>query len=287
MKKLIITMTLMLLAGPAWGQPAGLVNADVRDMIGIEDPARAEKRSDGHWFAFRIPVLAGTRSPCCWDLPWNGRVDGKWISGQSFGCSLGADHESFGTHSESPLTDSVVVYARGDGKELTAMRLTGESCPVEGNGARVDWLGDVDEAAGLAWLDSVAGSSRNEESADLALYALALHRNPDSIDRMYSMALDKEAEHRDQAIFWLGARRDGSGQSALMRLLDELPRDDDALEQVVFAISELPEGTGSRILLDLAGDAGQPREIRRQALFWLAHSGDDDSVAALVNLLTQ
>ena len=83
-------------------------------------------------------------------------LDGKWISGQSFGCSLGADHESFGTHSESPLTENVVIYARGDGKKLTAMRLTGESCPVEGNGARVDWIGDVDETAGLRWLDAVA-----------------------------------------------------------------------------------------------------------------------------------
>ena len=72
-----------------------------------------------------------------------------------------------------------------------------------------------------------------------------------------------------------------------MRLLDELSRDDDAREQVLFAISELPDGSGSAILLNLASDAGQPREIRRQALFWLAHSGDEDSVSALVDLLTQ
>jgi hypothetical protein len=287
MKKLTITTILLLLAGPAWAQPAGLVNTDVRDETAIEDPARAAESADGRWFAFGIPVLAGTRSPCCWDLPWNGRVGGKWVSGQSIGCSLGRDHESFGTHSESPPTDRVIVYVRMDGKEPQAMRLAGENCPVDGNGAGLDWIGDVEEAAGLNWLETVAGTAGNEEAADLALYALSLHRSPLTIDRLHAMALDPELEHRDEAIFWLGARRDGSGQSALMRLLDELPRDDEAWEQIVFAISELPDGAGSRILLDLATDSGQARELRRQALFWLAHSGDEDSVAALVDLLTQ
>jgi hypothetical protein len=36
-----------------------------------------------------------------------------------------------------------------------------------------------------------------------------------------------------------------------------------------------------------AQDPDQPREIRRQAMFWLAHSDDDEGLAALEELLTR
>jgi HEAT repeat protein len=64
-------------------------------------------------------------------------------------------------------------------------------------------------------------------------------------------------------------------------------QDEELLEQAVFAISQLPDDTGSEILLDLARDEKAPRTVRRQALFWLANSDDDKTVAALTELLTR
>ena len=63
-------------------------------------------------------------------------------------------------------------------------------------------------------------------------------------------------------------------------------RDPEVLEQAVFAVSQLPSEQATAMLLDLAGDGGMPREVRRQALFWLAHSDDDKAVEALADLLT-
>ena len=40
-------------------------------------------------------------------------------------------------------------------------------------------------------------------------------------------------------------------------------------------------------LLDLAKNAEVSRIVRRQALFWLANSDNDESVAALAELLTR
>lgn len=40
-------------------------------------------------------------------------------------------------------------------------------------------------------------------------------------------------------------------------------------------------------LLDLASDSQTPRVVRRQALFWLAHSDDDKAIAALAELLSR
>ena len=64
-------------------------------------------------------------------------------------------------------------------------------------------------------------------------------------------------------------------------------QDDDVLEQAVFAISQLPGENGSQMLLDLSRDNQIPRNVRRQALFWLAQSDDDDTIAALTELLTR
>lgn len=64
-------------------------------------------------------------------------------------------------------------------------------------------------------------------------------------------------------------------------------KDEKVLEQAIFAISQLPRSEATRILLDLVQDPEQPREIRRQAMFWLAHSDDEEGLAALEELLTR
>jgi len=63
-------------------------------------------------------------------------------------------------------------------------------------------------------------------------------------------------------------------------------QDENVLEQAVFAISQLPDDSGSRILLNLAQDKQASRTVRHQALFWLAQSDDDKTIAALTELLT-
>ena len=62
-------------------------------------------------------------------------------------------------------------------------------------------------------------------------------------------------------------------------------QEDAATEQAVFALSQLPEDVAGPSLLALARDSTLPREARRQALFWLAHEGDEESLAQLVELL--
>ena len=48
-----------------------------------------------------------------------------------------------------------------------------------------------------------------------------------------------------------------------------------------------PDGDGDQLLLELAQNSQVPRAIRRQAIFWLAESDNDSSVAALTELLTR
>ncbi len=341
MKTWISGLLLAFLSGSVWAQAGALTNAKVTERTSITDPAKAVREFPDGWLAFSMPVIEGTRSPCCWQ--------GNWTSERELGCSLQTEHQSYGTRHDSPLAQDVIAYARVSDGNVRAVRIVGRDCPVDGGGAQVTWIGATNDTASLGWLDRVARSSQHDAS-DSALYATALHASPEATKQLQDLAADDNSELSEEAVFWLGEARGISGYRALDALLDELPRgdtrqqinfalaqndsseafarlvdisrkdadpeqrgnalfwlaeeypdqaadllldalaveqDDEVLEQAVFAVSQLPGSQGTRILLDLAQDPEQPREIRRQAMFWLANSDDAEALAALEELLTR
>jgi hypothetical protein len=346
MKREWAALALVLVTSLACGQPGGLTNAEIKDRESVSDPVKVMREAEGGWLAFSMPVLEGTRQPCCWQ--------GKWSSSQpasqELGCYLDRQMQSYGSHSDSPLAENVIVYMEiGDGQVRT-LRVLGEKCPVKGGGDRVTWIGQVGEKAGLDWLEQLSHTSAVEAVAGTALYALSVHQSDKATDRLTVMALQTDGELQNEAVFWLGESRGANGLEALEQLLAELPRgdvrreinfalslngtdeaiellsdisrhdtdpeqranalfwlasefpgqapgllmqaieheqDEDVLEQAVFAVSQLPDHTATALLLELATDPSRSREVRRQALFWLANSDDDEAIAALVKLLSQ
>ena len=341
MKTWMTGMVLVVLSGSVWAQAGALTNATLTDRTSFTDPAVAVRELSNGWLAFDMPVIEGTRSPCCWQ--------GNWNSNREVGCSLVTAHQSYGTRQDSPVTGSVITYARLSNDNVNSVRVMGEDCPVDGGGAEVTWIGDTDDSASLDWLNQVARSSQHD-AGDSALYATALHASPEATKHLHDLAMDENSGFSEEAVFWLGEVRGISGYKALNELLDELPRgdtrqhinfalaqndspgafdllvdisrndadpeqrgnalfwlaeeypdqaadlllgslasekDNEVLEQAVFAVSQLPGSQGTRILLGLAQDPEQPREIRRQAMFWLANSDDDEALAALEELLTR
>lgn len=342
MKMNLLALSLAVFSFHAYAQVGELYNAEVIENTSLINPAKVMKAAEGQWLAFSLPALEGTRSPCCWKGRWNGNGE--------IGCSLENRHQSYGTRSDAPLAENVIVFGEIRKGQVHNLRVVGESCPVEGDGAQVTWIGKVDNKAGLDWLESIALSDQRESAGDSALYALALHGSADASERLYELAKEPQGDVSEEAIFWLGEARAEDGFKQLERLLAELPKgerrrainfalsqndtaeaaellfeisksdsdpeqrgeamfwlaeeypqkaqgwllevinteqDEDVLEQAVFAISQLPDSEGDRILLSLAKNAEVPRIVRRQALFWLANSDNDDSVAALAELLTR
>jgi len=243
--KWLAVALLFVVAGHARAQVGELYDANVIERTAITDPAKAMSAAEGQWMAFSLPVLEGTHSPCCWKGRWNGVGEA--------GCSLEARHQSYGTRSDSPVAENVIVYCEIREGQVHTIRLVGDQCPVEGNGAQVSWIGTVDNTAGLDWLETLARSD-DDSAGSGALYALALHRSPDAGQRLYKLALNTDDDLSEEAIFWLGEAR---GK------------------------------VGSQMLLDRARNSQVPRNIRRQALFWLAQSDDDSTIAALTELLTR
>lgn len=338
MNNKLFAIALAVMSGSVWAQVGGLYNADISVNDRIDDPARLIEKADDQWLVFEMPVIEGTRSPCCWK--------GSWGAAGEAGCRLESKHMSYGSRSDSPLADKVLVYAEIEQGQVEALRVFGEQCPLDGDGAKVTLLSDVDQPAVLDWLEELA----NLKKGDGAMYALALHHSDAAAKRLYTLAKESGKNRRTEAIFWLGEARGEQGFKLLERLLSELPKGntrreinfalamndspeaaellfkisktdedseqrgqalfwlaqeypDDAedwlqevldteqdrhvIEQAIFAVSQLPGDSGSQMLLDIATDKEMSREARRQALFWLSQSDDDDAVAALADLLTR
>ncbi len=341
MKTTWMIPALLVLSTGAWAQAGALYNAQVNENTSITDPSQAMKAAEGQWLAFSFPALTDTRSPCCWT--------GKWDGAGEVGCSLETTQQSYGTRSDSPMTENLIVFSRVRDGKVGRIQVVGESCPVDASGARVTWIGSVDETAGLEWLENAA-RSQQDSKADAALLGIALHRSPAADKVLYKLAREARGEQAEEAIFWLGESRGEQGFETLRQLLAELPQGDtrrqinfalaqnqtpaaagllfeicksdpdpeqrgeamfwlaqnyprqaqdwllevirtekdaDVLDQAVFAISQLPGDSGDRVLLELARDAQNQRAVRRQALFWLAQSDNDASIAALTDLLSQ
>jgi hypothetical protein len=342
MKTKWLSLALLMLSSYSWAQAGALFNAEVSSDTAVSNPSKVMKAAEGQWLAFSLPALAGTRSPCCWQGKWNGMGEA--------GCSLQTSHQSYGTRSDSPLAENVIVFSQLRDGQVQSIRVVGESCPVDAGGARVNWIGSVDETDGLNWLEGAARLDQGDSVGGSVLFALGLHRSPEAGQRLYLLARDVEGDLSEEAIFWLGESRGPQGFRLLRKLLAELPegderrtinfalaennsddaaallfdisksdsdseqrgeamfwlaeaypqkaqgwllevleteQDEDVLEQAVFAISQLPEGAGDQALLELAQNKQVSRAVRRQAIFWLAQSDDDSSVAALTELLTR
>lgn len=334
----LLGLTLLLIGSHCWAQMSELSNADVTQITSITNPDKAMQQAEGQWLAFSIPVIDGTRSPCCWKGDWNGAGE--------VGCKLSKAHHSYGTRSDSPVDENVIVFSEIRDGQVTDLRVVGESCPVDAGGAGVTWIGSVNEDKGLDWLEKAAQSNKDHS----ALHALALHRGKNAGKRLFALAEDRNSDLSEEAVFWLGESRGEQGYQLLKQLLDKLPKgetrrqinfalaqndseeaaellfhisksdsdpeqrgeamfwlaqeypqraqpwlmevlktenNEEVLEQAVFAISQLPDGNGDQALLELAQDEEASREVRRQAIFWLANSDSDSSVAALTELLTQ
>jgi HEAT repeat protein len=97
---------------------------------------------------------------------------------------------------------------------------------------------------------------------------------------------DEEPEVRSQAWFWL-AQTGLNGSEEQIRWAIANDSDDDVRAEAVFALSQLPEERSVDALLAVLRDRSLHREIREQALFWLAQSDSDRAFAYLDELLAR
>jgi len=142
----------------------------------------------------------------------------------------------------------------------------------------VFWLGQLSSEDAVTALESILQGADDVELQKKVIFSLSQHGSTRSGRVLRDIALDSRAneEVREQAIFWLGQEGSSEDVSALMDLYDRI--DNDLLkERIVFSVSQSDHSRSDDWLLDLARDANEPVELRKNALFWLGQEGDIDA----------
>ncbi len=267
MKALFLT-TLLAASGTVqaidWRDTA--LNGDVMDFM---------SNSDG-WVGYEVTAKPQLRSICCWE----GGI--RSAGRQMRSCRLDRQHNrSYGSSSDFAITETLKVMAHLDSGRVTEMLVVGDQCPIEGD-ETVQWLGPVPAAHSVRWLGQVA-SSRNRQTNDQAMSAIAWHDGSQATQWLADYAADPSSKRADQAVFWLGHARGEAGLDVIERLLRQLP-EGRAREQLPFAISQSDEARAKSLLVDIGRNDGH-RKLREQAWFWLAQQYPERAARELPTVL--
>jgi hypothetical protein len=149
------------------------------------------------------------------------------------------------------------------------------------------WLGHARGEDGFNALEQLLVDLPAGEPRRQINFALTQNDSKQAADLLIEISkTDRDPEQRSDALFWLAQEYPEQAEPLLLDVIKQ-ENNKEVLQQAVFAISQLPGTTGTELLLNLAKDPEYSDAVRRQALFWLAQSDDEDAVDALAGLLTQ
>ncbi|MEM9302605.1 MAG: hypothetical protein AAGE01_10865 [Pseudomonadota bacterium] len=151
----------------------------------------------------------------------------------------------------------------------------------------VFWLAQDDDPATLEATAALIGDLLDDvdPDADASLFALSEIDLPAATALLERTAQEHgEPRVRQEALFWLAQAAPERGRELAVAQIHATAPGSRAQEAAFTALMQLPDGMGTGALIELARSPG-PRETRRQAFFWLAHSDDPQAVAALTEML--
>jgi HEAT repeat protein len=171
---------------------------------------------------------------------------------------------------------AVFLIAQGDGEgtEDILLATTRSDPDPEVREQAVFWLSQVGTEKAVTALDSILQRSSDSRLQEKALFALSQHESPRARAalRGYAERSDVPESLREKAIFWIGQSDDPESGTYLRALFGKL-RSQELRKKVLFSISQREGQENRSWLLTVARDAGQPVEIRKQALFSAGQAG--------------
>lgn len=146
------------------------------------------------------------------------------------------------------------------------------------------WLGQR-TADGFVHLEKLLKELPVGESRKKINFALSQHQQPAAISLLKQIAQqDPDQQQQADAVFWLSQTKDIDDVDTFLLNLIKTTDSSAIKERAVFSLSQLPNNQGTAVLFAIIqGDYA--REIKKNALFWLSQSDDDETIKQLESLL--
>lgn len=178
--------------------------------------------------------------------------------------------------SEELRSKAVFLVSQKGGSEAEDLLLnvarTDPSAEVRGQA--VFWLSQTGTERSLDAIAQILRTTNDPEVQEKAVFALSQHRSPRAAQllREYAEREGAPQEVREKAIFWIGQHASAENATYLRGLFGRV-RDEELKKKVLFSLSQMRGQGNERWLLNVAQDANQSVEVRKQALFWASQSG--------------
>ena len=143
------------------------------------------------------------------------------------------------------------------------------------------WVSQAGREDALDVLKHIINDANNNQIIEQAVFAMSQLDNDAS-----GQALLELVEHHDKkqvkkkALFWLSQNDPERAHQAAMHILHENPEHKDWADHIVFVLSQLPKPHGDDALFAIL-DGEYSKQVKKQALFWLSQSGNDDTIKRL------
>jgi hypothetical protein len=189
--------------------------------------------------------------------------------------------------SESVSTDALAAIAvhKGSAALRFLIDMADAGPTTELRKDAIFWMSQarITESAGeLERLMFRDGSAAIRQHAAFALSQSTAANRGDALIRQGRE--DRDPEVRSQAWFWLAQTGLKRSEEAIQWAIANDP-DHNVRKEAVFAMSQLPGERGVDALFAVLGNRQMHREVREQALFWLAQSDSDRAFEYLDRLL--
>lgn len=282
-------------AGPAGGDAVRAAASDALDKIDRqgrpEQPDKKVVKPLGIFFRYGASRAAAPAAARMSDLDLAMDFEGLplyWLGRAQAGESVALLEGLYGRNRDPELREDLLAAAGCHNAPALVLPflekvLTGADADELRKNAAF-WIGQQNDASGLALLSKAARTDRSGEVREGAVFAISELDLPEAVEEI--IALARGAEKRDvrkQAVFWLSqmAAKKAGG------VLEEIAAGDADLEiqeQAIFALAELPDGQGVEALIRLAKTHRDAR-IRKKAVFWLGETDDPRALEALIAIV--
>lgn len=173
----------------------------------------------------------------------------------------------------------------GSTAEDELARMAGAANEGERRKDALFWLGHARGEAGVRRIEPMLVSDPDPEIRQQAAFAVSQSSSTRRGDLVLRQAkTDRDEDVRSQAWFWLVQSGDARAESELTTAL-RAEKSQQVRHQAIFALSQLPDGRGIPALIKVIEDRKLVIEDRKQALFWLGQSENDEAIAYLDRVL--
>jgi hypothetical protein len=207
-----------------------------------------------------------------------------WLNGVPVAESLSwLKTQANGSHGETAIM--AISLHQGAAADQALDDLTAATQPVEVRKRAAFWLGNSRGTHGIATLKRMLANDSSPDVRDRVVFALSQSKDPGGIPLVIEAARnDRDAHIRGQALFWLAQK--AAAQVSKEAIQNALASDPDSAvrERAVFALTQLRNGEGIPMLIDLA-KTHRDAAVRKKAMFWLGQSKDPRAIEFFAQVL--